>query len=174
MFNKAYYLEPEGAATKPYILLRDALSDSDRVAIVKVALRQREQLATLRVRDGVMVLNTMLWPDEIREPSFQFLDEKVEVREQELAMASSLIDSMTGEFHRRVQRPVPRRCKRSSMPVSVAARSFRARGGRRRPGVDLRLRCGRSGVRVPRAAKKDHRSSRRPSIRPFCRASRRR
>src|SRR5690606_37765704 len=46
-----------------------------------------------------MVLNTMLWPDEIREPSFQFLDEKVEVREQELAMASSLIDSMTGEFH---------------------------------------------------------------------------
>ncbi len=99
LFNKAYYLEPEGAATKPYILLRDALSDSDRVAIVKVALRQREQLATLRVRDGVMVLNTMLWPDEIREPSFRFLDEKVEVREQELAMASSLIDSMTGEFH---------------------------------------------------------------------------
>lgn len=99
LFNKAYYLEPEGTATKPYVLLRDALSETDRVAIVKVALRQREQLATLRVRDGVMVLNTMLWPDEIRDPSFNFLDEKVEVREPELAMANSLIDSMTGDFH---------------------------------------------------------------------------
>lgn len=98
LFNKAYYLEPEGTATKPYVLLRDALSDSDRVAIVKVALRQREQLATLRVRDGVMVLNTMLWPDEVREPDFGFLAEKVEVRGPELAMATSLIDSMTGDF----------------------------------------------------------------------------
>lgn len=98
LFNKAYYLEPEGTATKPYVLLRDALADSERVAIVKVALRQREQLATLRVRDGVMVLNTMLWPDEVREPDFGFLDEKVEVRGPELAMANSLIDSMTGDF----------------------------------------------------------------------------
>jgi DNA end-binding protein Ku len=98
LFNKAYYLEPEGTATKPYVLLRDALTDNDRVAIVKVALRQREQLATLRVRDGVMVLNTMLWPDEVREPDFGFLDEKVEVRGPELAMATSLIDSMTGDF----------------------------------------------------------------------------
>ena len=53
LYNKAYYLEPEGVSVKPYLLLRDALVDSDRVAIVKVALRQREQLATLRVREGV-------------------------------------------------------------------------------------------------------------------------
>ncbi|MDG4790413.1 Ku protein [Micromonospora sp. WMMD1102] len=98
LYNKAYFLEPDGAAAKPYVLLRDALTDSERVAIVKVALRQREQLATLRVREGVLLLNTMLWPDEIRRPDFGFLDEDIKVRPPELAMASSLIDSMAGEF----------------------------------------------------------------------------
>jgi DNA end-binding protein Ku len=97
-YAKAYYLEPEGTATKPYLLLRDALSGVDRVAIVKVALRQREQLATLRVREGVLVLNTMLWPDEVRAASFDFLDEDVTTRPQELSMAESLIDSMAGDF----------------------------------------------------------------------------
>src|SRR2546421_4446838 len=99
LYAKAYYLEPEGTATKPYALLREALSDVDRVAIVKVALRQREQLATLRVKDNVLVLNTMLWPDEIRTPDFDFLDEDTSVRPQEKAMAESLIDSMSGDFH---------------------------------------------------------------------------
>ena len=98
LYAKAYYLEPESAAAKPYVLLRDALVDSDRVAIVKVALRQREQLATLRVREGVLVLNTMLWPDEVREPEFGFLDDDISVRAPELAMATSLIESMAGEF----------------------------------------------------------------------------
>jgi len=98
LYNKAYYLEPEGIATKPYVLLRDALTETDRVAIVKVALRQREQLATLRVREGVLVLNTMLWPDEIRAANFDFLDEDVTVRPQELAMASSLMESMAADF----------------------------------------------------------------------------
>jgi DNA end-binding protein Ku len=98
LYNKAYFLEPEASATKPYLLLRDALTDSDRVAIVKVALRQREQLATLRVHEGVLLLNTMLWPDEVRKPDFGFLDEDITVRAPELAMASSLIDSMAGDF----------------------------------------------------------------------------
>jgi DNA end-binding protein Ku len=98
LYNKAYYLEPEPIATKPYVLLRDALLQSDRVAIVKVALRQREQLATLRVRDGVLVLNTMLWPDEVRAADFGFLDEDIAPRKQELEMAASLIDSMAGDF----------------------------------------------------------------------------
>lgn len=98
LYSKAYYLEPEGAATKPYVLFRDALEHADRVAVVKVALRQREQLATLRVRGGVLVLNTMLWPDEVRRPDFQFLDSDVAARPQELAMAGSLIESMAGEF----------------------------------------------------------------------------
>jgi DNA end-binding protein Ku len=98
LYNKAYYLEPEATAAKPYVLLRDALTNTDRVAIVKVALRQREQLATLRVRDEVLVLNTMLWPDEVRTAKFDFLDEDIEARPAELAMAGSLIESMAAEF----------------------------------------------------------------------------
>jgi DNA end-binding protein Ku len=98
LYNKAYYLEPEATAAKPYVLLRDALTNTDRVAIVKVALRQREQLATLRVRDDVLVLNTMLWPDEVRVAKFDFLDDEVQARPAELAMAGSLIESMAAEF----------------------------------------------------------------------------
>ncbi|WP_433181614.1 Ku protein [Actinoallomurus sp. CA-150999] len=97
-FNKTYYLEPDAQGVKPYVLLRDALEDSGKVAVIKVALRQRESLGTLRVRDGVFVLETMLWPDEIREADFPFLEEDVDVRSQELQMAASLIDTMTGDF----------------------------------------------------------------------------
>ena len=97
-FAKSYYLEPEKNAVKPYVLLRDALSSSGMVAVVKVAIRNREQLATLRVRDGVVVMETMLWPDEVREPAFPFLDEDVELRPQERQMAESLVSSMAGEF----------------------------------------------------------------------------
>ncbi len=97
-FEKSYYLEPDKAGIKPYVLLRDALAQSGKVAVVKVALRNRESLATLRVRDGVFVLETMLWPDEVRAPEFEFLDEDVEVRPQELAMAGSLIETLAGEF----------------------------------------------------------------------------
>lgn len=97
-FAKSYYLEPDKAAAKPYVLLRQALEESGQVAIVKIALRQRESLATLRVRDGVLVLETMIWPDEVRAPEFGFLDEDISVRPQELTMAQSLIESMTGDF----------------------------------------------------------------------------
>ncbi len=97
-FEKSYYLEPDKAGTKPYVLLRDALEQSGKVAVVKVALRNRESLAALRVRDGVFVLETMLWPDEVRAPEFGFLDEEVEVRPQELQMAGSLIETLSGEF----------------------------------------------------------------------------
>jgi DNA end-binding protein Ku len=97
-FAKSYYLEPDKTATKPYVLLRDALEQADSVALVKVAIRTRETLATLRVRDGVLVLETMVWPDEVREPDFAFLDDDVQVRPQELAMAQSLIESMSADF----------------------------------------------------------------------------
>jgi DNA end-binding protein Ku len=97
-FEKSYYLEPDKSGNKPYVLLRDALEESGKVAIVKVALRNREALGTLRVRDGVFVLETMLWPDEIRTPDFAFLDEDIDVRPQELAMAGSLIETLSGEF----------------------------------------------------------------------------
>jgi DNA end-binding protein Ku len=97
-FARSYYLEPDKAAAKPYVLLRDALETSGMVAVVKVAIRSREQLATLRVRDGVLVMETMLWPDEIRTPDFAFLDDDIAARPQELAMAESLIESMSGDF----------------------------------------------------------------------------
>lgn len=97
-FEKTYYIEPDKAGAKPYVLLRDALAESGKVAVVKVALRNRESLATLRVRDGVFVLETMLWPDEIRKPDFGFLDEDIAVRPQELAMAGSLIETLSGDF----------------------------------------------------------------------------
>jgi DNA end-binding protein Ku len=97
-FAKSYYLEPEKNAVKPYVLLREALEQSGMVGVVKVAIRNREQLATLRVRDGVVVMATMIWPDEIREPSFGFLHEDVQIRPAELEMAESLVASMSGEF----------------------------------------------------------------------------
>jgi DNA end-binding protein Ku len=96
--NKAYYLEPEPAGVRAYVLFRDALERSGRVAVAKVAIRQREALAALRVREGVLVLETLLWPDEVRAPDFKFLDEDVDIRSQELKMAASLIDTMTEDF----------------------------------------------------------------------------
>jgi DNA end-binding protein Ku len=95
-FDKTYYLEPQQAARKPYVLLRDALQKSGHVAIAKVALRQRESLALLRVVSDVLVMTTMLWPDEVRVPDFTFLHEDTpQVRSQEMAMATSLIDSLS-------------------------------------------------------------------------------
>ncbi len=96
-FGKPYYCEPTSDA-KPYVLLRDALDNSEKVAVVKVALRNRERLATLRPRDGVLVLQTMLWPDEVREPSFSFLDEDVRLRPQEMTMAESYVEALAGDF----------------------------------------------------------------------------
>jgi DNA end-binding protein Ku len=96
--NKSYYLEPESAGVRAYVLFRDALEKSGKVAVAKVALRQREALAALRVREGVLTMETLLWPDEVRKPEFPFLDEDIEVRSQELKMAASLIETMTEDF----------------------------------------------------------------------------
>jgi DNA end-binding protein Ku len=98
MWERSYYTEPEPKGARAYALLRDALDRSGMVAVARVALRQRETLAALRTREGVLVLMTLLWPDEIRVPDFEFLDQDIEVRPQELRMASSLIDSMTVDF----------------------------------------------------------------------------
>ena len=98
LFEKSYYLEPEAKAAKPYALLREALVATDRMAVVRFALRQRESIAVLRVRDKVIVLQTMLWPDEIREPDFDILDADVELRPQEQTMAASLVESLGADF----------------------------------------------------------------------------
>jgi DNA end-binding protein Ku len=98
LLEKSYYLEPEKTGVKPYALLREALRASDRMALVHVAIRQRSTLAVLRVRDDVIVLQTMLWPDEIRAADFDNLGSAADLRPQEVAMASSLVDSMTGDY----------------------------------------------------------------------------
>ncbi|PVU81183.1 Ku protein [Cellulomonas sp. WB94] len=98
MLAKTYYLEPEKTAAKPYALLREALAATERMAVVKVALRQRESMAVLRVRDDVICLQTLLWPDEVREADFPVLDTDITVRPQELSMASSLVESLASDF----------------------------------------------------------------------------
>src|ERR687886_506882 len=98
LYGRTYYLEPESRAAKPYVLLREALETTQRLAVVKVAMRQRESLAVLRVRDRVIVLQTLLWPDEVRQPDFDILDQDVELRPQELTMAQSLIESLASDF----------------------------------------------------------------------------
>lgn len=98
LLDKSYYLEPDARAIKPYVLLRDALESTDRAAIVTVALRQRESMALLRVRGKAIVLQTMLWPDEVREAEFDVLDTEVELKASERKMAGSLVDSLSAEF----------------------------------------------------------------------------
>jgi DNA end-binding protein Ku len=97
--GKSYYLAADGGpGAKPYVLLRDALEGSELYALVKVALRSRESLGLLRTVDDILVLQVMLWPDEIRDASFAAPPEDVEIRSQEKAMASSYIDTLRGEF----------------------------------------------------------------------------
>ncbi|WP_435770900.1 Ku protein [Nocardioides sp. SYSU DS0651] len=96
LFEKSYYLEPEGSGAKPYALLRQALLDADRMAVVTVALRQRTTTAVLRVRDDVIVLQTMMWPDEIRTPDFKV--ETGEVKDAEVKMAQMLVETLSGDF----------------------------------------------------------------------------
>lgn len=98
LLGKTYYLEPEKTAAKPYALLRGALEQADRMAVVKVAIRQRESMAVLRVRDNVICMQILLWPDEVRAADFPILDADVAVKPQELAMAASLVDSLAADF----------------------------------------------------------------------------
>jgi DNA end-binding protein Ku len=97
--DRSYYVEPEPQGAKAYRLLRDALRKRGRVAVAKVTLRDREIVASLRVHDDVLVLATMLWPDEVREPQFPFQASEDEwlTPSQELAMAEALIDSLSDE-----------------------------------------------------------------------------
>ena len=94
-FKKAYYLVPEDVGIKAYHLLREAFREGGKVAVAKVAFREKEHLAVLRLRDNVLVLETMYWPDEIREVSFLQLETEVKIRPQELEMARSLVENLT-------------------------------------------------------------------------------
>lgn len=99
LFDKTYYLEPASTSTKAYVLLRQTLEQTDRIAIVNFALRQKTRLAALRVRDDVLVIQTLLWPDEVRAAEFASLDESVSIKPAELKMAAMLVDSFADDFH---------------------------------------------------------------------------
>jgi DNA end-binding protein Ku len=99
LLEKSYYLEPDKAAAKPYALLREALKEADRMAVVTVSLRNRMSTAVLRVRDDVIVLQTMMWPDEVRKPDFATLDATEHAaKPQELKMAKLLVDTLAGDY----------------------------------------------------------------------------
>jgi DNA end-binding protein Ku len=98
MLEKSYYLEPEKSGLKPYALLRDALRESDRMAVVTVSIRTRMTPAVLRVRDDVLVMQTMMWPDEIRKAEFGLLKDVEPAKPQEVKMAKLLLDTLAGDY----------------------------------------------------------------------------
>jgi DNA end-binding protein Ku len=98
LFKKSYYLVPEETGAKAYALLREAMREDDRVGIAKVSFRDKEHIAALRFKDDAFVLETMFWPDEVRQADFGGVDVSTDVRDQELTMARQLIDSLTGEW----------------------------------------------------------------------------
>ncbi|MGA7096542.1 MAG: Ku protein [Acidimicrobiia bacterium] len=97
-YKSSYYLAPEKTGIKAYKILEEALREKGRVGIAKVSIREKQQLATLRAQDGVIVMETMYWPDELREAEFEELDANVEIRPEEIEMAGSLIDNLTRPF----------------------------------------------------------------------------
>jgi DNA end-binding protein Ku len=98
MFEKSYYLEPDSRSVKAYALLRRTLEETDRTAIVQFALRQKTRLGALRVRGDVLMLQSLLWDDEVREASFPALDEKVTISAKELEMSEALVKSFESDF----------------------------------------------------------------------------
>ncbi|CAN5315953.1 Ku protein [soil metagenome] len=98
MFEKSYYLEPDSKSVKAYALLRQTLEQTDRTAIVQFALRQKTRLGALRVRGDVLMLQALLWDDEVREAKFASLDEKVTITAKELEMSQALVKSFEADF----------------------------------------------------------------------------
>ncbi|MBT1190753.1 non-homologous end joining protein Ku [Rhodococcoides kroppenstedtii] len=98
LYDKSYYLEPDSTSPKAYVLLRDTLTETDRTALVHFTLRQKTRLAALRVHEDVLMIQTLLWPDEVRAAEFGSLDGVSAPRPQELKMAGALVESMSGDF----------------------------------------------------------------------------
>lgn len=98
LYDKSYFLEPDSSSPKAYVLLRETLEETERTALVHFTLRQKTRLAALRVRDDVLVIQTLLWPDEVRAAEFPSLEDAASARPQEVKMATSLVESMSSEF----------------------------------------------------------------------------
>lgn len=98
MLDRSYFLEPDSSSAKSYVLLRRTLEQTDRTAIVHFALRQKTRLGALRVHGDVLMLQSLLWSDEVREATFPALDERVRITAKELEMSSALVDSFASDF----------------------------------------------------------------------------
>ncbi|MDM4762610.1 Ku protein [Galbitalea sp. SE-J8] len=97
MFEKSYYLQPDSKSAKAYALLRETLEKTERTAIVQFSLRQKSRLGALRVRDDVLVLQGLLWEDEVRTADFA-VDSGVRVTAKELEMSMALVKSYESDF----------------------------------------------------------------------------
>jgi len=97
-FDRSYFLEPDSKSSKAYVLLRRTLEETDKTAIVHFALRQKTRLGALRVHGDVLMLQSLLWDDEVREAKFAALDEKVRISAKELEMSASLVESFAADF----------------------------------------------------------------------------
>jgi DNA end-binding protein Ku len=95
-YRKAYYLLPQDGAEKPYRLLVRALDETEKVGIAKVVIRNKQHLAALRAHDGRLILETMYYPDEIREP--ESVDGRTKLQKTEVEMAKSLVENLSSSF----------------------------------------------------------------------------
>ncbi|MCT1873790.1 non-homologous end joining protein Ku [Brevibacterium luteolum] len=98
MLDRTYYLEPAAKSPKSYLLLRQALKDSDRTAVVTYSLRQKTRLGVLRVRGKVLVLQGMLWADEVRSVDFKGVKSKAKISSKEKELAGALVEQFASEF----------------------------------------------------------------------------
>lgn len=98
MFERSYFLEPEEKSPKSYLLLRQTLQDTDRVAIVQFSLRNKTRLGALRVRDKVLLLQGMLWADEVREVEFAGTRSRAKIGEKELELSAALVEQYASDF----------------------------------------------------------------------------
>ncbi|MDI9479290.1 MAG: Ku protein [Syntrophomonadaceae bacterium] len=98
-FDKTYYLEPSQGGEKAYGLLVEAMSQTGKVAIAKVMIRSKQSLAALRIKDQVLIMETIFWPDEIRSPSALNLGvDRSKLHDNEIKMAVSLIENLSTSF----------------------------------------------------------------------------
>jgi DNA end-binding protein Ku len=98
-FDSAYFVEPEELGKKPYQLLRRALEATGRMAIAKIALRDKEHLCALHPNGNGLIMNTLHWPDEIRSSEgLKGLEGEVKINPKELEMAKALIESLADSF----------------------------------------------------------------------------
>jgi DNA end-binding protein Ku len=96
--DRSYYLEPDAKSPRSYVLMRKVLEDTERVAIVQFTLRQKTRLGVLRTQGKVLLLQSLLWDDEVREASFPSLDADVRIQKREIDMATSLVQSFESDF----------------------------------------------------------------------------